>query len=307
MTEKKGYIIVGIGVAALCGVFFIGSHIMTKNDKNSTPKYAMTDTSSVKSVSVASNIKETSSTVLSSNIKESSDKKVTEKKNIKETINEDTKKADKSEKVKKDKDLREMLEKERRIAKASRERREKRRKARVEKLKVARNTGKVDKSSSDYLFTKEHEKDNEKEIYGGMTKTAREKYEKERAKMVVVKPEKGGNKKFIQQHNGNDPKNIKVVEPFIIDKNGNKVKVKDKKVKQPKMLSDEETDALMEEIARRSDNSEEAVDRRDAEEMGMTLKEYRAWVKKVKGKINQGYKTSWGIGDGSPEDDAGME
>lgn len=105
---------------------------------------------------------------------------------------------------------------------------------------------------------------------------------------------------YKEQTQGNT---VKVDKAVVKDKNG-KV-VKDKKAKAD--WNDILNSCLKDENGKWIDNSEEASNKRYAKEHGLTVEEVEKMVKD--GYFNNGEsQTSFGaVGDGSPEDDAGMD
>ena len=106
--------------------------------------------------------------------------------------------------------------------------------------------------------------------------------------------------KFVEQSQGNK---AKVDKSVVKDKSGKVVS----KQKRKQDINDIINYCLKDENGKLIDNSEEASNKRDAKEHGLTVEEVEKMAKE--GYFNNGeiQISSGGVGDGSPEDDAGMD
>lgn len=106
--------------------------------------------------------------------------------------------------------------------------------------------------------------------------------------------------KFVEQSQGNK---AKVDKSVVKDKSGKVVS----KQKRKQDINDIINSCLKDENGKLIDNSEEASNKRYAKEHGLTVEEVEKMAKE--GYFNNGeiQISSGGVGDGSPEDDAGMD
>lgn len=106
--------------------------------------------------------------------------------------------------------------------------------------------------------------------------------------------------KFVEQSQGNK---VKVDKPVVKDKSGKVVS----KQKRKKDINDIINSCLKDENGKWIDNSEKASNEKYAKEHGLTVEEVEKMAKE--GYFNNGeiQISSGGVGDGSPEDDAGMD
>jgi hypothetical protein len=106
--------------------------------------------------------------------------------------------------------------------------------------------------------------------------------------------------KFVEQSQGNK---VKVDKSVVKDKSGKVVS----KQKRKKDINDIINSCLKDENGKWIDNSEKASNEKYAKEHGLTVEEVEKMAKE--GYFNNGeiQISSGGVGDGSPEDDAGMD
>ena len=96
---------------------------------------------------------------------------------------------------------------------------------------------------------------------------------------------------------------VKVDKGIVKDKNGKTVKNKKAKADWNDILNSAFTDKNGNHI----DNSEEGINKRLAKEMGITVEEVEKLDKEGYFKNGESQTSSGAVGDGSPEDDAGMD
>ena len=274
--NKKNIAMGTFVLAATLGVFIAGTSYWTNynNDKNKVMAEELKERDSVGAKTVAS-------------VKPTVQKEETASDNLAIAI-----KSGKSYKVKKA-ELKEKVAK-----KKAAEKKKKKAKAKKNKEFVVEgidyselfDNDTVKKSDDDrYLSTLS---DDEKRAYEAKNKKNKKK------KLIANKdtvPER-----YEEQTQGNT---VKVDKAVVKDKNGKVVK----NTKPKSSWNDILNSALKDENGKLIDNSEEASNKRYAKEHGLTVEEVEKMVKD--GYFNNGeIQTSFGaVGDGSPEDDAGMD
>lgn len=106
--------------------------------------------------------------------------------------------------------------------------------------------------------------------------------------------------KFVEQSQGNK---AKVDKSVVKDKSGKVVS----KQKRKKDINDIINSCLKDENGKWIDNSEEGINKKLAKEMGITVEEVEKLDKEGYFKNGESQTSFGAVGDGSPEDDAGMD
>ena len=154
------------------------------------------------------------------------------------------------------------------------------------------------------LFDKDAEKMSDDDRYKKTLSDDKKKAYEEKKKKDKKKKLKAGKDTVPNYYEEQSQGNVaKVDKPVVKDKNGKKVKDKFPKAD----INDIINSALKDENGNWIDNSDEGIHKRYAEEHGLTVEEVEKLDKEGYFNNGEGQISTGGVGDGSPEDDAGMD